>query len=218
MKLYTTIAAIAAATTALTQAAITWTGAVDSDLTNDGNWDFSGSGLASVAGIDSGTVADDLVIGNAGTSPVFGDLTGQPTWGTTAAFGITLDNATIDNGSGNDGFGFGTISLTNGSSLTTFFVDGTLNVDATSSVNLEGAGDPIPGATAVNLAVGATITLSSVAEYTEQGSQIFVNGVNYATDSSILDFSGTTATAVPEPSSSALLGLGALALILRRRK
>ncbi|MFT7173337.1 MAG: hypothetical protein ACI9NQ_001557, partial [Paracoccaceae bacterium] len=60
-------------------------------------------------------------------------------------------------------------------------------------------------------------TLPSVAEFTEQGADIEVNGVTFASDNSILSFSGNTATAVPEPTSALLTLLGGLAFFIRRR-
>lgn len=99
----------------------------------------------------------------------------------------------------------------------------TVNVDATSSYTLRGAGDPINSQvemTNVNLAPGAMLTLNSLAEFTEQGADIYVNGVSFATDPSILSIAGTTGTAqaIPEPSGTALIGLAGLAMILRRRR
>ena len=207
-------AAFLAALSLPASAVITWTGAVDGDISNDGNWD------ASVVGITNATLNDSLIFNTSGSAPVLGEQAAQPTWGVTAANTITFDGVSMTN-SGNDGIGTGIINIINGGGATAFFAFGTITVDATSSMNLQGGGDPLPGAAVLNLAPGATLTMASVAEFTEQGAQIFVNGVDFATDTSILSFSGTTATAVapvPEPSSAALLGLGGLALIMRRRK
>jgi hypothetical protein len=199
-------------------AVITWTGAIDTDLTNDGNWDFSGSSLTTVAGITDATLAEDLSFTGAGSTPTLANLNGQPAWGVVAGNTMMFDGATLAN-SGNDGIGLGTIELANGSSVTAFFARKTISVDATSHLILEGAGDPLPGTSTVTLVPGATLTMASVAEFTEQGSQIYVNGQSYDLDNSILTFSGTTATAVPESSTSAIiLGVVGLALVMRRRK
>ena len=192
-------------------AVITWTGAIDGDISNDGNWD------ASVAGITDSTLNDSLIFNTTGNAPILGELAGQPTWGVTAANTITFDAVTMTN-AGNDGIGRGVFNVINGGGFSAFFANGAVDVGAPSSITLQGGGDPLPFVAVVNLAVGAQLTMASVAEFTEQGGQIFVDGVDFATDTSILEFSGTTATAVPEPSSTALLGLGGLALILRRRK
>lgn len=114
------------------------------------------------------------------------------------------------------------ISILNGSSFTVgnigLIYDEVITVDSTSSLSVTTT-TATPFAS-VDLALGAQLTLSSEAYFTTHGSRILVNGVSYADDSSILSFSGTTATAVlvPEPSSTALLGLSGLALIMRRRK
>ena len=126
---------------------------------------------------------------------------------------------TIDN-SGNDGFGGGTVNVINGGSFTSFFTAIDVNIDSTSSITLLGAGDPLPTTSTITLAAGAQLTLASVAEFTEQGAQIFVNGVSFAADNSILSFAGATATAVPEPGVFALLagGLSLAWVALRRRR
>lgn len=197
---------------------VVWTGAVDSDLTNDGNYDFTSSGLATVAGITSGTLAENLVYNSSGTMPIQGDLANQPTWGVAVGNTITFDGVTVDNGSGNDGWGFGEIFVINGASVTTFYMESQITVDSTSSVNLEGAGAPLPKlSTTLNLAPGAQVTLFSMDKFTLHASQIFVNGTSYADDNTVLSFNGLTATAVPEPGSLALLGLSGL-LIARRRR
>jgi hypothetical protein len=210
-------AAFLAALSLPASAVIVWTGAVDSDLTNNANWDFSGTTLSTVAGITDSTLAEDLLFTGAGETPTLAQQPNQPTWGVAKGNTITFNGATLLN-SGNDGIGSGSLDLTNGSNVTAFFGRGTFTVDATSNLILQGGGNPIPGSSTVTLAPGATLTLASVAEFTEQGSQIYVGGQSYDSDNSILTFNGTTGTAVPEPSSAAILGLAGLAFILRRRK
>ena len=217
MKKITLLALTCASSLTVANAAIVWTGALDSDLTNDGNWDFTSSGLASVTGITNATLADDIVFTNAGTAAVVGELTGQPSWGVGSGFGITIDNTFVDT-TNNDGIRGDTIDIVNGGSLRIFFAGVDLNVDSSSSINLLGGGDPLPGSAALNLSAGAQVTLASRSEFDQQGAQIFVNGVSFTSDNSILNFTGASAVAVPEPSAAALLGLGGLALILRRRK
>lgn len=123
------------------------------------------------------------------------------------------------------------INLTNGSSWISQFVSNntTLFVDGTSSIELKGTGDPInsqTNQTTVNLDIGAQLIFRDTAELDDQlddtgSGDIWVNGTrvtlanknNYFTTTDNLTF-----TAIPDPSTTALLGLGGLALILRRRK
>jgi len=202
---------------AASQAAIIWTGTTNSDVTDDANW--SGG---SVSGILDLTLAEDLVFGNAGTAPIGPERALQPSWGVTVANSITVDNVFLDT-AGNDGLGAGTINVINGGSIRMFFLkSASINVDGDSSVNLLGGGDPLPNnlevIAALHLAPGAQATLASLAEFTEQGAQIFVNGVSFADDTSILTFSGNTATAIPEPATLGMLVVfGGATLFIRRK-
>lgn len=215
----------AAASALTSQAAISWTGAIDSAPFDDGNWDFSGS-------TESSIVADVAILDNITVTNVAPPASGS-SGGSFAQFklgegySMTITNTSFDflgtdGVAGSAGGSQENINLI-GSSLNIQFasVGIDINVDGTSSLNIRGGGDGINSQTAptrVNLSVGGQLTLPTLAEFTEQGNEIFVNGVSYNSDTSILSFSGTTATAVPEPASTALLGLGGIALILRRRK
>lgn len=203
--------ALLAALSLSASAAITWTGAIDGDLANNGNWS------SSVAGIKNATLNDNLIFNATGNAPVLGNLPEQPTWGVSSAYSITFDGVTMTN-SGNNGIGRGTINVMNGGSFFAFFSMGAVNVDATSAITLQGPNNPTPDATVIHLTPGAQLTLADFAKFEQVGSKIFVNGVSYASDNSILSFSGATATAIPEPSATALLGIGGLALLIRRRK
>ncbi len=136
---------------------------------------------------------------------------------------LTMSNslATFGAGFGFDGGGASILNLTNSSSWQSQFLTNgtTVNVDGTSSLSLAGGGDPInsqTAATRVNLALGAQLTLASFSEFAEQGNEIFVNGVSYNSNNSILSFNGNTATAVPEPAPLAMLGVCVLFLLRRR--
>ncbi|BDS08771.1 hypothetical protein NT6N_38110 [Oceaniferula spumae] len=169
------------------------------------NVDFTGvTGNIANMQINSGS------LNISGANPTFGNLT------------LSNSSATVASLSSSASFP-SEIYLTNGSSWESTFITNntTLFVDGTSTMELFGSGDPInsqTNPTSVHLAYGAKLTLSSLAEFTQQGNEIFVNGVSFNSDNSVLSFNGTTATAVPEASSAALIGLAGLALILRRRK
>ena len=46
-----------------------WTGAFDSDIQNDSNYDFTGSALSTISGIEGSNLLDNLVFNNSGTAP-----------------------------------------------------------------------------------------------------------------------------------------------------
>ncbi|MGI9241033.1 MAG: PEP-CTERM sorting domain-containing protein [Verrucomicrobiales bacterium] len=219
----TTIAAILLATSLCsTKAAVVWTGGTSTDPFEDSNWDFSGSAETAV---DSNvSIEDDITITNGNIE--IPNLAGQVRLQIGNGFTMTLDNSILGVvAGGNDGVGGQpsgtgvTVNVTNGSQLNPFFVVNavTVNVDASSSASFGGGGTPINIST-VNLTPGSSLTLASLAEFTEQGAKIFVNGVSFSEDTSILSFSGNTGTAIPEPTGLALLGLAGLACCLRRRR
>ena len=226
--LATTLIALAATSTS--QAVIVWTGGGNTaDFYDSANWDFSGSAETAMpigGGNPSAATADDLVIAGATLNETSGAFTNIEIGD---GLSVTLNGTafTFANGNGFTGLNdaadvLSTVNLINGSSLNTQFsaIGITLNVDSTSSLIFRGGGDPINSQiekTTVILAPGARLTLPTVAEFTEQGADIEVGGVSFAADPSILSFDGTTATAVPEPSSMALVLLAAMSLTRRRR-
>jgi len=190
-------------------AVVVWTGAVNStEAFNDGNYDFSGSTLTAID--ESVAIEDDVTITGA-TINATDFVVGFGEYQMADTFTLTLDGSSLtSNGTGgiggiDDGADVPSFfNLTNGSSMNLQFmaIGTTVNLDATSSIQFRGAGDPINSQVepvVLNMAPGSQLTLPSVAEFTEQGDAIFVNGVNFQTDPSILSFSGTTATAVAPP-------------------
>jgi len=119
----------------------------------------------------------------------------------------------------------------------TFISDFDITVSGSSTLRFNGAGNPVNGTTANFLDDGSVLLFGGENYATfdsEHASKITFNGaalvfgadplVAEPGDNAIASaFNGATGVqinfiAVPEPSSAALLGLGGLALILRRRK
>lgn len=224
------IASLALAATATSQAVIVWNGGGDnSNFYDNANWDFSGSvetGMPASGGNPSAATADDILILGATINETSGAFTNIEIGD---GLSVTLDGTSFrfTNNNGFTGLNdagdvTSTFNIINGSSFNAQFaaVGITVNVDSTSSIRFRGGGDPINSQveqTTINLAPGAQLTLASVAEFTEQGADIRVGGISFSDDPSILSLNGTTATAVPEPSSVVLMFVAGLGLIRRRR-
>jgi hypothetical protein len=98
---------------------------------------------------------------------------------------------------------YSVLNITEGSSMDAMFsaIGLKINVDSTSSLTLRGAGDSINSQierSIVNLSPNAKLTLSSLDQFAVQGSDIYLNGVSFSQNPSILKFNGTTGTAIPE--------------------
>ena len=96
-----------------------------------------------------------------------------------------------------------------------------INVDSTSSLTLRGAGDAINSHTErsiVNLYPNAQLTLNSISEFTEQGDDIYLNGVSFSQNPAILKFNGTTGTAIPESNSILFAAISVFLLVGIRKK
>ena len=214
---------------ATSQAAITWTGAGDgANFQDDSNWDFSGSSSTTMAS----PTDDDIFI----SSSTIADPGGSITFGDN--FTLTLDGSsfTLGGGAGFSGINDGSddpssIALINGSSLSIQFISVgvSINVDGTSTITFGGGGDPINSQSeqsSVNLATGGQLVFSNTGELSDQlndsgSGDIYVNGTRVTalnTNTLFTTSDNLSYIAVPEPSSTAFLGLSGLALILRRRK
>jgi hypothetical protein len=96
-----------------------------------------------------------------------------------------------------------------------------INVDSTSSLTLRGAGDSVNSQierSIVNLSPNAQLTLNSLEEFSEQGNDIYLNGVSFAQNPSILKFNGNTGTAIPEAHLILLSAVSTILLLSQRRR
>jgi hypothetical protein len=143
-------------------------------------------------------------------------------------FSVTLKSTdfTFENANGFTGVNdndnvYSTLNITDGSSMNAAFsaVGLEINVDSTSSLTLRGFGASINSQverSVVNLSPNAQLTLSSIEKFAQQGDDIYLNGVSFSQNPSILKFNGNTGTAIPE-AHLALLSALPIILLLRRR-
>jgi hypothetical protein len=126
-----------------------------------------------------------------------------------------------------------TINLTGVSTFNAQFLnnDLTVNVGSGSTLQLRGTATPLNSSAFVYLAIGGTLTFTGGSPSTLNAGNIFnaLTSTAYSTSGDIsasFTFTGSQAaptsitaiTAIPEPSSAILLGLGTLGLISRRRR
>ena len=218
----------------LSHGAVTWTGNAGTDIFDGANY----SGLADgfVLGPNV-TVEDDVTYNNATVS--IPQVSAQQRFQVASGFTMTLNGSNFSlSGGSNDGIGGAPgsklpagpagpiLNIINGSSLEAFFiVNGVqMNVDGTSSVTLGGAGNPV-NISSINLDTGATLsfTRETIAQFnTEHLSKITINGtaaqegLNFTIDA--LGATGSTITAIPEPSVGLFGAIGCVVLLLRRRR
>lgn len=230
-------------------ATITWTGAVNNDFWNAGNW----AGGAPTFG---GTTTDSILISGA-VGTVANTISAGPL--TIAdGFSITIINSTVNfltgfGAQGIQGVSGGSVNLLNlqNATLSSAFIAVGITADLTSlsSLSLAGANRSINSlveTSRVNLGIGSSITYT--AGNTDAGlsqpQSIFntATGLDYKTDTltgPLTDFILTgsdttpfsvagggdginqgsfTITAVPEPSTFALAGIGLAGLLIFRRR
>lgn len=228
------LAAACAASVGLgAQAAVVWTGGSGNvNVFDDANYDFSSSGLSAIDPAPA-TVGDDVTY--TGVNITTDDNAAFNLFLLEDGFTLTLDGSSYTtpgsgglNGIDDGGDVLSNVNIINGSSANLQYVAVGLavTVDGTSSITIRGGGDGVNSqveATSINLLTGGTITFATGgAELDEQIGEgdIFVNGnlVTAANRDTLLSVNGGTATAlIPEPGSLALLGLGGLAMLRRRR-
>ena len=214
-------------------ASTVWIGAANGgdgvSVFQEANWDTDGNTSAPYTTPSAGTLnpntalgVDDYFISSASLGGV-----GILRLGNSSTT-FNLDNSNISLAGTNGVFGAGVLNLSNASSFSAQFAnDGLIvNVDGTSTLNLRGLNTPIPGAT-INLSDGGSLVFVNGTPSTlNPGSIVNAStGNTYSTTGDIsgdFTFTGTQAaptsiTAIPEPSSIALLGLAALSVLRRRR-
>lgn len=227
---------VLAAATLTSQAALVWTGATDNSLFDETNW-LDDGGLVPAANTINPSTAVTAATGGliqltsgAGTPSAFGggnfvigtgnniEVGGGKILGSTGTSGIQVAGAQGVNVTG---------ALSGASTLNVqFTVDIDWTLDEASTIQLRGGGNPINGDSTINFldtASTLTFTNETVAQFTaEHLGKIFVNSAAAVIGTNINVVSdggnGSIVTVIPEPSSAALLGLGGIALILRRRK
>jgi len=236
MKQLFSIGMLAAASTLTAQAALLWTGATNNALYDETNWLDDNGAVPGADEINSGTAvtaatggliqitSGALTPSNFGGNFVIGlgnniEVGGGKTLGSSGGSGIQVAGPQGPNVTG---------LLSGASTLNVqFTVDIDWSIDGASSVILRGGGNPINGISTINFLDAAstlTFTNETVAAFTsEHLSKIMVNGAPavIGTNLNVISDGGTgsiVTAIVPEPSAAALLGLGGLALILRRRK
>jgi len=189
------------------------------------NWDFSQS--------DSLELDRDSPIANILTITDALILEDSPSYSNIEigdGFSVTLKstNFTFQNNNGFTGVDdddnvYSTLNITEGSSMDAMFsaIGLKINVDSTSSLTLRGAGDSINSQTErsiVNLSPNAQLTLSSLDQFAVQGDDIYFNGVSFSQNPSILKFSGTTGTAIPEVNFILFSAIPIILLLNKKRR
>lgn len=187
------------------------------------NWDFSQSDsleldrdspTASIL-----TITDALILED---SPSYSNIEiGDGFSVTLKSTDFTFQNSNGFTGVNDDDDVVSTLNIFEGSNIDAMFssVGLEINVDSTSSLTLRGAGDAINSnaeRSTVNLYPNAQLTLNSLSEFTEQGDDIYLNGVSFSQNPAILKFNGNTGTAIPEV-NSILFNAIPIILLLRRR-
>jgi len=188
------------------------------------NWDFSESGSEEInrdfPTANILTITDAFIIED---SPSYSNIEiGNGFSVTLISTDFTFQNNNGFTGVNDDDNVYSVLNITEGSSMNAMFsaIGLEINVDSTSSLTLRGAGDSINSQierSIVNLSPNAQLTLSSIEEFVEQGDDIYLNGVSFSQNPSILKFNGTTGTAIPESNSVLLASISAF-LLLRTKK
>lgn len=189
------------------------------------NWNFSESGSEEInrdfPTANILTITDTLIVED---SPAYSHIEiGDGFSVTLISTDFTFKNNNGFTGVDDDDNVYSTLNITEGSSMNAMFsaIGLEINVDSTSNLTLRGAGDSINSQierSIVNLSPNAQLTLSSIEEFAEQGDDIYLNGVSFSQNPSILKFNGTTGTAIPESNSVLLAGISVFLLLSAKKR
>lgn len=195
------------------------------DFYDDPNWNFSESGSEEInrdfPTANILTITDALIVED---SPAYSHIEiGDGFSVTLISTDFTFKNNNGFTGVDDDDNAYSTLNITEGSSMNAMFsaIGLEINVDSTSNLTLRGAGDSINSQierSIVNLSPNAQLTLSSIEEFAEQGDDIYLNGVSFSQNPSILKFNGTTGTAIPESNSVLLAGISVFLLLSAKKR
>jgi hypothetical protein len=189
------------------------------------NWDFSQSDSleldrdSPIANIL--TITDALILED---SPSYSNIEiGDGFSVTLKSTDFTFQNNNGFTGVDDDDNVYSTLNITEGSSMNAMFsaIGLEINVDSTSSLTLRGAGASINSQTErsiVNLSPNAQLTLNSIDKFVQQGDDIYLNGVSFSQNPSILKFNGTTGTAIPEVNFILFSAIPIILLLNKKRR
>ncbi|MBI9016337.1 MAG: PEP-CTERM sorting domain-containing protein [Phycisphaerae bacterium] len=213
------------------QASLTWNGAGDGmSLYQEANWVDSDTGVAPLAGAVDGNVEinNDVIIntgatagGGNGAGPNLylgtGSLTMNGGYLRFSSYGLRKDVSfpAVD---------WAPATLNDGATINAMYIVGIDLTINNGSLILRGGGNPI-NVTEINLTstdASIVLTAETVAAFTtEHLSKITVNGAPAVIDQNLSVVSdgatGSIVTVIPEPATMALLSLGGLAMLKRRR-
>jgi hypothetical protein len=189
------------------------------------NWDFSQSDSLELdrdsAVTNILTITDALILED---SPSYSNIEiGDGFSVTLISTDFTFQNNNGFTGVEDDDNVYSVLNITEGSSMDAMFsaIGLEINVDSTSSLTLRGAGDSINSQTErsiINLSPNAQLSLNSLDQFIEQGDDIYLNGVSFSQNPSILKFSGTTGTAIPEVNFILFSAIPIILLLNKKRR
>ena len=189
------------------------------------NWDFSQSDSLELNRespiTNILTITDALILED---SPSYSNIEiGDGFSVTLKSTSFTFQNNNGFTGVNDDDDVFSTLNILEGSDMNAMFsaIGLEINVDSTSSLTLRGAGDSVNSQierSIVNLSPNAQLTLNSLEEFSEQGNDIYLNGVSFTQNPSILKFNGNTGTAIPEAHLILLSAVSTILLLSQRRR